>query len=45
MDIDLKTSELLFEKLLQLERVMRSRLKEKQKETHHLRRPAGSEQS
>ncbi|XP_061593806.1 3-keto-steroid reductase [Cololabis saira] len=35
MDIDLKTSDLLFEKLLQLESEMRSQLKEKQKEVHH----------
>ncbi|KAM6921616.1 3-keto-steroid reductase/17-beta-hydroxysteroid dehydrogenase 7 [Xenentodon cancila] len=34
MDIDLKTSELLFEKLLQLEGDMRCQLKEKQKEVH-----------
>ncbi len=40
MDIDLDTSEALFEKLLQLESEVRKKLKEKQKESQSVRSDA-----
>ncbi|XP_069006187.1 3-keto-steroid reductase/17-beta-hydroxysteroid dehydrogenase 7 isoform X1 [Embiotoca jacksoni] len=43
MDIDLETSECLYEKLLQLESEMRKKLKDKEKEVH--RSPAACESS
>lgn len=42
MDIDLETSEALYEKLLQLESEVRRKLNEKPKESQHVRSgPAG----
>ncbi|XP_045904618.1 3-keto-steroid reductase [Micropterus dolomieu] len=41
MDIDLETSEALYERLLQLESEVREKLKEKQKESQHAHSPAG----
>ncbi|KAM7388488.1 hypothetical protein PAMP_024658 [Pampus punctatissimus] len=42
MDIDLETSDALYEKLLQLESEVKKKLKEKQKQSQHLHSGAGS---